>query len=127
MTALPDMSAKTGSTSPGFKAGNVLSPAAEAISVVINNQPGGTAGLLARFESAGLQEQLSAWVGEGKGTLFTVEQVTKALGPEAIKALASKLNVDSTEAIATAVQELPLLLKQFAPAGSAFANKLLKH
>lgn len=80
-------------------------------------QSGGLQGLIQSFESKGLGNIVSSWVGTGSNLPISAEQVEHGLGSERIQQLASKagLSADTTKSGLASV--LPMLIDRLTPEG----------
>lgn len=105
---------------------------------LIQNQPGGLAGLLGKFQQAGLADQAASWVGTGQNLPISAGQLESALGSGALGDIAGKLGVSSGDASGALANLLPGLIDQLTPQGrvtegdaltqglTALAGKLLR-
>ncbi|MCL2656625.1 MAG: YidB family protein [Betaproteobacteria bacterium] len=86
---------------------------------LLQNHEGGMSGLLQRLSASGLGEQVQSWIGAGANQSISGEQLTSALGSEAIGALAAKLGLDPASAAHGLAQVLPQIVDHATPNGSA--------
>ena len=73
------------------------------------NSNGGFAGFLDNFRAAGLSSAVDSWIGSGPGQPITNEDVTAALGPGALNAIADDAGMsvaETTDAVAVMVPHL---------------------
>ncbi len=84
---------------------------------MVQNHPGGIAGLVERFQHGGFAEVANSWVSTGQNLPISAEQVQGVLGGDAIAGLASKLGL-SPDAAASALSEvLPNVIDRATPQG----------
>lgn len=105
---------------------------------MIQNQPGGLAGLLGKFQQAGLADQADSWIGTGQNLPISGGQLESALGSSAIGDIAGQLGLSSGDASGALANLLPGLIDQLTPQGrmtegdaltqglAALAGKLLR-
>ena len=85
---------------------------------------GGLGGLVAKFQSAGLGDAMSSWIGGGPNQPVSGEEVTSALGSGAVADVAAKLGVSHGEAAEQLSQMLPNIINHLTPGGEAPAQGL---
>jgi uncharacterized protein YidB (DUF937 family) len=81
-------------------------------------QHGGVAGLLEKFNSAGLGEQISSWISTGQNLPVDGAQISEALGHGTIADIAGKLGLPTDQISGGLAQMLPQLIDQMTPNGS---------
>ena len=84
---------------------------------VIQRHPGGLAGLIQQFTSAGLGREASSWVGTGANLPISAEQLSQVLGQGNVQALAQKLGLPQESTSAGLAALLPVLVDQLTPTG----------
>ncbi len=84
----------------------------------ILDQFGGVDALISKLQQSGISEQLSTWVGHGANAPVSKEQVTDAIGGDAVAGIARRLRIDEDEAGARLANALPKLIDRLTPAGS---------
>ena len=84
---------------------------------VIQNQPGGLAGLIQRFTQAGFGDQAKSWVGTGANLPIAADQLTAALGQANIEAMAQRLGVPAQTITSGLAAILPHIVDQLTPKG----------
>ncbi len=113
MSFLEDMACK--------ELGNMLSnssnPMAASVAHMINNQPGGVAGLLQQFHDKGLGGLVTSWVGTGENLPISADQIQHVLGSEQVKELAAKAGISPEAASSHLAQILPMLIDRLTPNG----------
>jgi uncharacterized protein YidB (DUF937 family) len=85
---------------------------------------GGLAGLMARFQQAGLGEQVQSWVGSGENLPVSGDQMAQALGGDTLSGLATQMGTSQGDAARQLSQLLPELINKFTPTGQAPAKGL---
>jgi len=98
----------------------ILQVAASMLSA--DNKHGGLAGLMGKFQAAGLGDVAQSWVSTGENQPVQPQQLTQALGPDAMARIAAKAGVSPTEAPTLLAQILPVLVNQMTPKGTAPAQ-----
>jgi uncharacterized protein YidB (DUF937 family) len=84
-----------------------------------DGQGGGLGGLMAKFQEAGLGDQISSWVGTGENLPISADQLSQVLGSGAIGDIASKLGVEPGAAAGQLSEMLPGLIDKLTPNGEA--------
>lgn len=80
---------------------------------------GGLGGLVSKFQQAGLGDAMSSWVGTGENQAVNGDQISSALGSDAISDIAAKLGMSSGDAAGQLSQILPGLINGLTPSGQA--------
>lgn len=80
---------------------------------------GGLGGLAAKFQQAGLGDAMSSWIGSGDNQAVSGDQISSALGPDALNDIASKLGMSQGDAAGQLSQILPGLINGLTPNGQA--------
>jgi uncharacterized protein YidB (DUF937 family) len=89
-----------------------------------NGQGGGLAGLMEKFQSAGLGEQVNSWVGTGQNLPVSPEQLGSVFGPDQMSQMAEKMGLSTGDLGTQLSQLLPQAVDQFTPGGQAPAGGL---
>ena len=84
---------------------------------LIQNQPGGLAGLVQSFHDKGLGGLVSAWVSTGPNPPMSTDQVHQALGSDKVKELAESAGVPPDMASSAIAQLLPGIVDKLTPNG----------
>jgi uncharacterized protein YidB (DUF937 family) len=84
---------------------------------LVQDQPGGLAGLVERFNQAGLGEQVKSWVGVGENLPISTDQLTAALGRANLEGMGERLGVGAQTITAGLATLLPHLIDQLTPRG----------
>jgi uncharacterized protein YidB (DUF937 family) len=88
------------------------------LQALIGKSGGGLSELVGKLGSSGLQQQLSSWVGKGDNQQISAEQVTNALGHEAVQNAASEAGVSTEQAASDLAKALPQLIDKASPEGT---------
>ena len=98
----------------------------QAISGMLGNNgtQGGLAGLVQKFQQAGMGDVISSWVGSGANQPISGEQLSQVLGSDTLADLASRIGVDPHQAAGQLSSILPGLIDQLTPQGHAPAGGL---
>lgn len=80
-------------------------------------QHGGLAGLLEKFNSGGMGELVSSWVGSGSNLPVSAEQIQQLLGNEQLGALAQKFGLDPQQLSQGLADYLPQVVDKLTPDG----------
>ena len=100
--------------------------AVSSIIQMIQNQPGGIAGLAEKFQQGGLGNLVQSWIGTGQNLPVTGNQIQDVVGSDAINDVAQKLGVPPETASAHLAELLPQIVNQLTPNGQVPAqNDLL--
>lgn len=91
----------------------------QAITGMLGNdgEHGGLGGLISKFQQAGLGDVVASWVGTGQNQPVSGEQVSSALGSEAISGLAAKLGISPDAAASQLSNLLPGIIDHLTPQG----------
>ncbi len=84
-----------------------------------DGEHGGLAGLIQKFQQAGLGDVMSSWVGTGQNQPISGDQLSDVLGPDAISGLAEKLGMSPDATARQLSNILPGLIDQLTPQGQA--------
>jgi uncharacterized protein YidB (DUF937 family) len=95
------------------------------LSLLANNgQGGGLAGLMEKFQSAGLGEQMNSWVGTGQNLPVSAEQLGSVFGPDQMSQMAERVGLSTGDLGAQLSQLLPEAVDRFTPGGQVPAGGL---
>lgn len=84
---------------------------------LINQQPGGLAGLVQSFQQGGLGNIVNSWVSTGANLPVSGEQLQSVLGGDLLSHLASQLGTTPQDASGSLASLLPQLIDQLTPNG----------
>jgi uncharacterized protein YidB (DUF937 family) len=84
---------------------------------LIQNQPGGLAGLVQSLQQGGLAEVVSSWVSTGQNMPVSAQQLASALGGDQLQNIAAQLGVSPEQASGSLADLLPQVVDQLTPNG----------
>jgi uncharacterized protein YidB (DUF937 family) len=90
------------------------------------SQGGGLAGLIQSFNSKGLGDIVSSWVGTGENLPISGQQIQEVLGSGQIQQMAEKLGTSSADVSGGLAGLLPQLIDKLTPDGSIPESGLLE-
>ena len=102
----------------GGSGGGQQNPLLQIVAQMIQSQPGGLAGLLQKFQGAGLDQQAASWVSTGENLPVSGEQVSQVFGNDAIAGFAQKLGLNHQQVSGGLADLLPQLVDKLTPNGS---------
>ena len=79
---------------------------------------GGLSGLAAKFQNAGMGDQLNSWVGTGANQAIHGEDVAQVMGSATIAQLAQQLGLPQEEVSSGLAEVLPEIVNQMTPQGN---------
>jgi len=82
-----------------------------------NGQGGGLAGLVEKFQSAGMAEQVNSWVGTGQNLPVSAEQLQGAFGADQMSQMAERMGLSTGDLGAQLSQMLPQAVDRLTPQG----------
>ena len=85
----------------------------------------GLSGLLAKFNEAGLAEQVQSWIGTGSNLPIGAQHVLEVLGKERVAQIAQELGIDPQQAADQLAQHLPQIVDHLSPNGQLPANDVI--
>ena len=97
--------------------GNSGSPVG-AILGMLNDHPGGLAGLASQFQQGGLGNLMSSWLGNGQNMPVSADQLSSVFSSGQLSNLASQLGTDQSGALSHLTQLLPGVIDKLSPNGS---------
>ena len=97
--------------------GSSTNPLVHGAFEMIQNQPGGLAGLVQNFEQKGMGGLVSSWVGTGQNLPISADQISHVLGSDAVKNLAAKAGISPEAASGQLASILPGLIDKLTPNG----------
>ena len=86
---------------------------------LLNNYPGGIAGLAEAFGKNGLGDAVQSWIGTGANAPVSADQVENVLGSDALDSFAEKAGVSREAAGGHLAEMLPMLIDKLTPHGQA--------
>jgi uncharacterized protein YidB (DUF937 family) len=90
------------------------------------SQSGGLSGLIQTFNSKGLGNVISSWVGTGENLPISGQQIQEVLGREQIQQMAEKLGTSKEEISGRLASMLPQLIDKLTPDGSVPESNMLE-
>jgi len=110
----------------GVQTGQVGGSQADILKLVMalmqNKEIGGLSGLIKIFQSKGLGDVVSSWVGTGQNQAISGDQVQNALGSDTIAALAKQLGFSPEMLTGQLAQMLPQVVDKLTPDGQVPAD-----
>jgi uncharacterized protein YidB (DUF937 family) len=97
--------------------GSSSSPLATGLLQMLNNQPGGLAGLVQSFHDKGMGGLVQSWVGSGQNLPISADQISHVLGSDQVKQLAAAAGISPDAAGSTLAKLLPALIDHATPNG----------
>ncbi len=82
-----------------------------------NGQGGGLAGLVEKFQSAGMAEQVNSWVGAGQNLPVSPEQLQGAFGADRMSQMAERMGLSTGDLGTQLSQMLPQAVDRLTPQG----------
>lgn len=89
----------------------------DAVMQLIQNQPGGLAGLVQSLQQGGLAEVVNSWVSTGQNMPVSGQQLASALGGDQLQNIAAQLGVSPEQASGSLADLLPQVVDQLTPNG----------
>ena len=90
------------------------------------SQAGGLSGLIQSFNSKGLGDIVSSWVGTGENLPISGQQIQEVLGSGKIQQIAEKLGTSSEEVSGGLAGLLPQIIDKLTPDGSVPESNMLE-
>lgn len=84
-----------------------------------NGQGGGLGGLMEKFQSAGLGQQMNSWVGTGQNLPVSPDQLGGVFGSDQMSQMAERMGLSTGDLGAQLSQMLPQAVDHFTPDGRA--------
>jgi uncharacterized protein YidB (DUF937 family) len=106
--------------SRGGQMGNLAGMLLPAVAGLIAT--GGLQKVIGQFESHGLASVAGSWVGKGENQSVTPDQVTQALGHDAVAQVAAQTGLSHDEAASAISQVLPAVVDHVTPDGAVPAD-----
>lgn len=85
---------------------------------MLSSQSGGLGGLVQAFQSKGLGDVVSSWVGTGQNLPVSGEQIQSVLGSDTVQQLAAKVGISPDKAQSALATVLPLVVDHLTPNGA---------
>ncbi len=84
-----------------------------------NGEMGGLGGLAEKFRQGGMGDQVNSWIGNGENMPISAEQISRILGSDTVRNIASQLGIDPDQAAQQLSAMLPGLIDKLTPNGQA--------
>ena len=97
--------------------GGQQSGLAGAILQMLQNQPGGIAGMMQNFQQNGLGNLLQSWISTGHNLPISPEQIQQVLGHQQVAQIADQAGVSHEEASSGLASLLPQIVDKLTPNG----------
>lgn len=114
MDLLGDMAKKLAGGAAGEGGGQGL---VGTVLEMLNNQPGGLAGLAEAFQQKGLGGIAASWIGTGANLPVSADQLQQVLGNEQLQAFAQKAGIRPEAAGSQLADLLPGIVDRLTPGG----------
>jgi uncharacterized protein YidB (DUF937 family) len=88
-----------------------------AAGLITNRESGGLAGLAQLFNSKGLGDAISSWIGTGANQPVTSDQIINVIGRERIQQYAEKVGLSSEDISRGLASMLPQIIDHLTPHG----------
>jgi uncharacterized protein YidB (DUF937 family) len=85
---------------------------------------GGLAGMMQKFQQAGMGDVVNSWVGNGDNMPISADQIGQVLGNDTLSGLAQQMGIDPSQAAGQLSQSLPDIINALTPGGQAPAGGL---
>jgi len=110
-----------------FLGGEGSNPLLEMVGNLLSGpQAGGLSGLIQTFNSKGLGNVISSWVGTGENLPISGQQIQEVLGREQIQQMAEKLGTSKEEVSGGLASLLPQIIDKLTPNGSVPESNILE-
>jgi uncharacterized protein YidB (DUF937 family) len=84
---------------------------------LVQNYPGGLAGLVQQFTQAGYADQAKSWVSTGENLPISPEQIISALGARKVNSMAQEFSLNQQTAASGLAGLLPIIVDRLTPKG----------
>ncbi len=85
--------------------------------VLQNTDLGNVSGLLQKLQEAGLDKQVTSWLGNGSNLPVSPDQIREALGNKEVQDIARKMGLPVDQALDILSKQLPGAIDQMSPDG----------
>ena len=92
-------------------------PIAQEVMGLIQNGEGGLMGLVNKLKKSGLGDQVNSWIGMGENKAVDANQLSSALGENAVQNIADKLGISHDEAAISVAEAFPRVVDKLTPNG----------
>jgi uncharacterized protein YidB (DUF937 family) len=98
----------------------------QVLGLINNPEVGGLGGLVQLFNSKGLGDIMSSWIGTGENLPVSGDQIAHALGSEKIREIAEKLGMSGADTSNNLAALLPKIIDGLTPDGTVPQGGLLE-
>lgn len=84
---------------------------------LVQNYPGGLAGLVQQFTQTGYADQAKSWVSTGENVPISPEQIISALGARKVNSMAQEYDLNHQTAASGLAGLLPIIVDRLTPKG----------
>ena len=95
---------------------------AGAVLQMLQNQPGGIAGLMQNFQQNGLGSIIQSWISTGHNLPISPEQIQQVLGHQQVAQIAEQAGISHDEASSGLASLLPQIVDKLTPNGQVPAS-----
>lgn len=99
------------------KGGGSSTSVPEALVAALGDQEGGLGALVQKFQSAGLGETISSWVGSGENQAVAPDALHGILGSDLVQQIAAKTGLPVDQLLPQLAEHLPQLVNHMTPDG----------
>ena len=89
----------------------------EALVAALGEREGGLGGLIQKFESAGLGNEVSSWIGNGQNQPVAPDALHDILGSDVVQQMAAKTGLPLDQLLPQIAQHLPQMVDHATPNG----------
>lgn len=99
--------------------GQADNPLMQIVGTLLSNSGpyGGLAGLVQKFQQAGLGQQVGSWVSTGQNLPISADQLAKVLGASQLQQMATDAGIDGTQFGGQLAELLPQMVDKLTPNG----------
>jgi len=94
-------------------------------SLLNNPDLGGISGLVSAFQKNGLGDTVASWISNNANLPISADQIQSVLGQGPLQALASQMNLSTSDVASTLSERLPGLVDQLTPNGQLPSGDLM--
>jgi uncharacterized protein YidB (DUF937 family) len=98
----------------------------QALEMLQDPSHGGLAGVLERFNQAGLADQVKSWIGTGANLPISAEDIQRVLGSGRLQEIAAKAGISHEQVSAELAKVLPQVVDQLTPNGRLADNAIVQ-
>ena len=98
----------------------------QALEMLQDPNHGGLAGILEKFNQAGLADQVKSWIGTGANLPVSAEDIQRVLGSGRLQEIAAKAGLSHEQVSAELAKVLPQVVDKLTPNGQLPDNALVQ-